>query len=342
LAPGAAGGATTPAPQLALVAGGKLLLVANGSVAQLGPVATGGLASTMTVTGFEWSSDGRYLAWQQINLHSGNGADGATAWYDTVTHRKASWPVAYQASVGWSVTAAGVQSLAAGQDLKSPATLTKYTVGGAVTHQSVTVRTSLTVAGYSGGFVIGPDIVSNSQLYGVSLSGHVTKLQALPKPAPTASPYEMTASSPDGKVFVAEQGDHTDGCGVGPASRIFVINEATGTIKVVPLPAGPKWRVLSFGFDPGDAVDVTLVDCTMRSHMATSAATVSTSGDLVSLKEGTIVSTRAGANVAFQPGYARLGGTEAPVIDLTASAPLVLDGHAVPRVRSAAIAEFAP
>ena len=49
----------------------------------------GGPAEPMTVTDFEWSSDGRYLGWDQSDLTTGRGAVG---WYDTVTHRRAGGP----------------------------------------------------------------------------------------------------------------------------------------------------------------------------------------------------------------------------------------------------------
>ena len=107
-------------------------------------------------------------------------------------------------------------------------------------HRLVVVPISDNVVGYSGGFIMGPDIKTGTQLWRISLGGAVTKLQALPKPASNGPPYEVTAVSPDGKVFAAELGDHTDGCGVGPVSRIFVVNETTGTVSRALMPAGPR------------------------------------------------------------------------------------------------------
>ena len=137
------------------------------------------------------------------------------------------------------MSSSGLALLVAGENLNSPSTLITYKLGGHVGHRSVIVPTSDNVAGYSGGFIMGPDIKSGTQLWRVSSSGAVTKLQALPKPASNGPPYEVTAVSPDGKVFAAELGDHTDGCGVGRASRIFVVDETRGTVSQAFLPAGP-------------------------------------------------------------------------------------------------------
>ena len=204
------------APLLAVLAAGKLTVVQDGVPTAIAPVTVGGTSQPMAVSAFEWSASGLYLGWQQVGRTNSTGAAG---WYDTATHQRTWWRLQYQYGDGWSVTSSGVASLAPGENLGSPATLTRYNVLGAVTHQSVRVQTSDNVAGYSGGFIVGPDIVSGTRMWRVSLSGAVAELKALPKPAENGPPYEVTAASPDGKVFAAELGDHTDGCGVGPASR---------------------------------------------------------------------------------------------------------------------------
>jgi hypothetical protein len=325
-------------PALAVMAGGKLLLVDNGASTAVGPGTVPGITGRMTVTAFEWSASGRYLGWQQTKQSTGASAVG---WYDTVTHRRMSWRFAYEASEDWSVTGSGMASLAAGDSLNAPATLTSYGTNGAVTHRSVRVRTSLTVAGYSGGFIIGPDIVSDDQLWRVSLSGQVTRLPALPKP-PENGLYEVTAASPDGKIFAAELGDHTDGCGVGPASRIFVEDEATGTVRQASLPGGSHWRVQSFVFDPTGTLDATLVDCTQQATMSTTVFSVSPAGTVTSQRHGALVATKAGGSFAYQAGHIHLGGTEAPVLEEVASGPLTVNGRAVPGGAVAATASWAP
>jgi len=324
---------------LAVLEAGKLTLVQNGARTTVGPVDVSGTAKAMTVTDFQWSFSGRYLGWEQSNLSTGRGAIG---WYDTVTHRRVSWPIQVQYPQAWSVTSSGLALLVPGEDLNSPSRLTTYKVDGPVSHRLVVVPTSDDVVGYSGGFIIGPDIKSGTRLWRVSLSGAVTKLQALPKPASNGPPYEVTAVSPDGKVFAAELGDHTDGCGVGPVSRIFVVNETVGTVVRAFLPAGPRWRVQSFVFDPKDTLDATMVDCTEKSTMRTAVLWVSPRGMLTGEKNGALVATAAGGDLAYQAGHIKLGGTEAPILEEVASGPLTVNGQPLATMTAAATVSWAP
>jgi len=326
-------------PALAVLAGGKLTLVQDGATTAIGPVGVSGTAKQLIVTDFQWSASGRYLGWEQSNLTTGRGAIG---WYDTVTHRRRSWRIQVQYSEGLSVSGSGLALLVPGADLSSPSTLTTYEVDGPVSHRSVAVPTSDNVVGYSGGFVMGPDIKSGTQLWRVSLSGAVTKLQALPKPTSSGPPYEVTAVSPDGNVFAAELGDHTDGCGIGPASRILVVNEETGTIRQASLPAGPRWRVEAFVFDPKDTLDATMIDCTQKSTMRTAVLWVSPRGVLTGEKNGALVATAAGGDLAYQAGHIKLGGTEAPTLEEVASAPLTVNGKPLAAMSSAATVSWAP
>jgi len=326
-------------PALAVLAAGRLTLVQDGARKVIGPVDVKGTAKPMTVTDFQWSASGRYLGWEQTNLSTGRGAIG---WYDTVTHRRMSYPTQFQYSEGLSVSSSGLALLVPGADLNSPSTLTTLNVDGHVSRRSVAVPTSDDVVGYSGGFIMGPDIKSGTRLWRVSLAGAVTKLQALPKPASNGPLYEVTAVSPDGTVFAAELGDHTDGCGIGPASRIFVVNETTRTIKQASLPAGPRWRVQSFVFDPKDTLDATMVDCTQQSTMHTAVLWVSPRGVLTGDKKGALVATAAGSDLAYQAGHIKLGGTEAPVLEEIASGPLTVNGKPLAGMNSAATVSWAP
>jgi hypothetical protein len=331
--------AVTRIPALAVLMAGKLTLVQDGSLTTVGPVRVGRAGKAMTVTDFEWSSGGRYLGWDQTDLTTGEGAIG---WYDTVTHRRASWTVEQQYSEGLSVSSSGLALLVAGEDLNSPSTLITYKVGGPVSHRSVRVPTSDNVAGYSGGFIMGPDIKTGTQLWRVSVSGTVTKLKALPKPARNGPPYEVTAVSPDGKVFAAELGDHTDGCGVGPASRIFVFNTARGTVRAASLPTGPRWRVQQFVFDPTDTLDATMIDCTGQSTMRTAVLWVSSKGVLTGDENGALVATSAGGHLAYQAGHIKVGGTEAPILEEIASGPLSVNGKALAAMTAATTVSWAP
>ncbi len=326
-------------PGLAVLASGKLTLVEKGTSAAIGPIHLSGTAKSVVVTDFQWSAGGRYLGWEQSNPNTGR---GAIVWYDTVTHRRMSWAIQIQYSEGWSVRSSGVARLLAGEDLGSPSTLISYNVGGPVRHRLVAVPISDNVVGYSGGFIMGPDIKTGTQLWRISLSGVVTKLQALPKPTSNGPPYEVTAVSPDGKVFAAELGDHTDGCGVGPVSRIFVVNETTGTVSQAFLPAGPRWRVESFVFDPKDTLDATMIDCTQASTMRTTVVWVSGRGVLTGERSGALVATAAGGVLAYQPGHIKLGGTEAPTLEEVAAGPLTVSGRPLASVTTAATVSWAP
>jgi hypothetical protein len=326
-------------PALAVLAAGKLTLVQNGAPTAIGPVGVRGTAKPMTVTDFQWSSSGRYLGWEQSNPNTGRGAIG---WYDTVSHRRMSWSVQVQYSEGWSVSNSGLAVLVPGEDLSSPSTLTTYKVDGTVSHRSVAVPTSDNVVGYSSGFIMGPDIKSGTQLWRVSLSGAVTKLQALPKPPSNGPPYEVTAVSPDGDVFAAELGDHTDGCGIGPASRILMVNETTGNISRASLPTGPRWRVQSFVFDPKDTLDATMVDCTQKTTMRTAVLWVTPRGVLTGEKIGALVATVASGDLAYQAGHIKLGGTEAPTMEEVASGPLSVNGKPLADMNAAAAVSWAP
>ena len=324
---------------MAVLAGGKLTLFNNGGSAPVGPVAVPGTSKPMAVTEFEWSADGRYLGWQQGFPTSEKSMAG---WYDTVTHRRTSWAFQYQYPQGWSVSSSGLASLVAGENLGSPSTLTRYGIDRVVTHQLVHVPIGDYVAGYSGGFIMGPDIATGTRLWRISLSGAVSKLQALPKPATNGPPYETTAVSADGKTFAAELGDHTDGCGIGPASRIFLMDLATGTTRQASLPGGPRWRALSFVFGPDGTLDATLVDCTQKAKMSTTVIWVSPSGSVTAVKHGALVATAAGGNLAYQAGGIHLGGTEAPELDEVATGPRTVDARPVPGVAGAATVSWAP
>jgi hypothetical protein len=332
--------AVTPhVPALAVLMAGRLTVLQDGSRTTVGPARVGRAGKAMTVTDFEWSSDGRYLGWEQSDPITGEGAIG---WYDTVTHRRASWTVTQTYSEGLSVSRSGLALLVAGEDLNSPSTLITYKVGGPVRHRSVKLPTSDNVAGYSGGFIMGPDLKTGTQLWRVSVSGTVTKLKALPKPARNGPPYEVTAVSADGRVFAAELGDHTDGCGVGPPSRVFLFNTAQGTVRAVSLPSGPRWRVQQFIFDPTDTLDATMIDCTGQATMRTAVLWVSSHGVLTGDNKGALVATAASGVLAYQAGHIKVGGTEAPILEEIASGPLRLNGKALTTMKGATTVSWAP
>jgi hypothetical protein len=99
----------------------------------------------------------------------------------------------------------------------------------------------------------------------VSMSGAITKTRAtLPKIASASSPgYEVTAPNSNGTLAAVELGDHTDICGVGPSSTIYVANTITGqvTIQGPPAPKGANLRVNLLAWSPSGVLDATMLYC---------------------------------------------------------------------------------
>jgi len=120
------------------------------------------------------------LGWEQSNLSTGR---ERSAGMTTVTHRRMRIPSSSSTRGFVSVSRSGLALLVPGADLNSASTLTTLNgrwacespVGGRPHERQR--------CGYSGGFIMGPDIKSGTRLWRVSLGGAVTKLQALPKPA---------------------------------------------------------------------------------------------------------------------------------------------------------------
>ena len=325
---------------LAVSTGARLFLVSGSTVTQMGPVLAPGGKGAETISGAQWSASGRYLGWEQ--WAKGNGA-GEVAWYDTLSHRRAQWPISsFPFVAGWSVTNAGVQAFVPGLDITSPSSIISFSTKGTKSTKSVHIPLSDGAAGYSGGFIVGPDIKTSTQLWRVSAAGAVTRLATLPKP-PKESLYEVTAASPDGKVLVAELGDHTDGCGVGPGSKLYVLNTSNGAIKKASLPSGPKWRVWSFVFDPTDAVDATMVNCTEQSIMQATVFGLSSSAAITAKRAGALVGTVAAGQVAYQLGHIKLASTTGgPYLQAVAAGPLNVGGRPIAALGAATTASWAP
>jgi hypothetical protein len=333
-----------PAPLLAVLSGGAVSLVGNGTVKRVGAVPVAGHSGPLQVEAMQFSANGKYLAFEEAQ-----GIGGAVVWVVTATGRHVVWPFRdYTYGAGWSVNASGVTSLEPPQARGESATLTSYGLSGAVSSRAIAgVPTSLAADGYTGGFVVGPDSASGVALTRVSTAGAVSKLATLPMPPKGGPPYEVTAISPDGKVFAAELGDHTDGCGVGPPSRIFLLDTATRAVHEALLPVGPNWRVMSFVFEPNDTVDATLVDCTATSAGAPMPLTtfaISSAGKVLMKATGALIATRAADDLAYEPGEVATGGGAkhvVPVMDLQPTGPLVVNGKAIP-ISGATVAEWAP
>jgi hypothetical protein len=100
--------------------------------------------------------------------------------------------------------------------------------------------------------------------------------------------------------------------------------------------------VESFVFDPKDTLDATMVDCTQKSTMRTTVFWVSPRGVLTGEKNGALVATAAGADLAYQAGHIELGGTEAPILEQVASGPLTVNGKPLASRNAAVTVSWAP
>jgi hypothetical protein len=317
-----------PTPTLAVLSNGTLSLWKDGALSRIGPVSVEGSSGSQVVSAFEWSSDGRYLGFQQGILNSVTSSE--TVWFDTATRKTVSWPENTEYGSAWAITPGGEEDLQPATSPQSGAELMTFHLDGTTTHQSVPVPPSLFVSGSSAGFVVGPDslIGDGGGLEMVALNGAVTNLPSLPAVSSESTPYEDQALSPDGKVYIAELGDHTDGCGVGPPSQLFVVDIAAGSVQQVPLPAGPNWRVVSLGFDPDGAIDATMTDC--GSIENATVFNISPTGAINFSSTGMLSMTTDTGQVASQPGEAQVQAVDQnPELVSTASGPMTIDGQAV-------------
>ncbi len=319
---------------LAVLVNGALFLWKDGALSRIAPASLAESSGPQIVSSFEWASDGRYLGFQEQPPNSG--LPDITAWYDTATRKTVSWSVSTGFGTSWSITSEGEEALQPASSPQSGATLTILHLDGTTSQQTVPVPPSDVVSGSSAGFVVGPDpfIGDGGSLEMVALDGGVTNLPSLPA-ASLNFPYEDQALSPDGKVFIAEQGDHTDGCGAGPPSQLFVVDVAVGSVHQVPLPIGPNWRVGSIAFDPDDTIDATMINCGTSNN--TVVFMISPLGTIKSSTPGALSMTSDGGLVAAQVGgesWQTDNGN--PYVVPTPSGPVTINGQAVPGTASAA------
>jgi hypothetical protein len=87
--------------------------------------------------------------------------------------------------------------------------------------------------------------------------GKTVNIGSLPPPG-ALSPYEQISGSSDGQWVALEKGDHTDVCGVGPTSSLYLMNAATGAVSTPNLPESPGaiWRFGAIKFSPDSILDV--------------------------------------------------------------------------------------
>jgi hypothetical protein len=207
-----------------------------------------------------WSSDGEYLGWMQQSSIAG---PGTLHWVEPGTRRSRTWQVADKERLPSAllVTAEGIATFEPSLN-GSPSQLRLYRLSGA----SSTIPT--VIAGYEAlpyqrGFIsMVPSFESTTYTYyRVGLSGSASSITG-PPGAATSDGQSLTnwAISPSGDTLAAERGDHTDGCGNGPASKLELVSLRTGANSVYPLPKGPRWRVVTLVYSPDGLLEVIAAD----------------------------------------------------------------------------------
>jgi len=216
------------------------------------------------VSQLSWSPDGRYLAWEQSQ--EGSEAEGLVR-VDTRTGAVTSWadagpvgPIAFNGS-----QPIGIES---GEPY-----LNEFDADGSTRPIAIAVKPEITTS-YGSGFAF---ITSDSELnhhpvavFRTDAQGsRVAQAGTLPPEDVTSpgmiSPYEQIAASADGQWIAFEKGDHTDVCGVGPSSRLYLVNTTTRAVTSPQLPvsagSGTVWRFETMMFSQGGILDLSAFQC---------------------------------------------------------------------------------
>jgi len=215
-----------------------------------------------------WSSNGRYLAWIQAP-HSANSTSPQLVEYDLTTKRYEVWT----SNNPFSGLVPGPEGIVA-SDL-SGTDLRQFKVNFASPKViKLPVSAFTTLSAYGAGFLANEFSFPSSGPTGkaspiarVSVAGVVSSTRvALPAIPNVSSPgFEITTASANGDLEGAELGDHTDICGVGPSSVIYIANTLTGRVTWQGPPAprakGSVLRVQSLAFSPGGVLDATMLNC---------------------------------------------------------------------------------
>jgi hypothetical protein len=344
--------AATAAPsasrdRLAIVTGDGVLVwsAAAGARRLASPPAGAAAVSELT-----WSPDGRYLAWEQPQ----KGSDGVeeVVRVDTRTGAETSW-VGGGPQGAIAFNGSHPVSVVSGEPY-----LEQYEDDGSTAPVALAASPDV-AASYGSGFafITGQAELSSDQAAVLRVEagqGRISQAGTLPPSGPPSSlnsPYEQITASSDGQWVAFEKGDHTDGCGVGPPSRLYVLNTATGAVTSpqLPLPAasGAVWRFGTMMFSQDGILEVSAYACqatTQRNPFQTLLLEVDrgharvAARDVVDAQRGP---TRQLAEITGDDALTVVDNTY-PAVEPSGAQQLKIDGRTVPLPATPTLISWAP
>jgi hypothetical protein len=278
-------------------------LDATGARSAAPVLASAGEVPADSVRDLAWSANGRWLGWLQA------GGAGQLVLYDSRAGSRRSWPVP---AGELAVTDAGAVVLTDDHlTVYSPSDAVGRSVPATVGGEGLTVgaRTPDTthfgtpVASFAGGFVVDDQLAAERHRL-VLLPPDGTG-RYLGDAEQSGAPWGTAAVSADGRTLAVERGDHTDFCGVGPASELALVDLTTGAQQLAPAPVPgsrgtPRIQQLSSAQGTWGA---SVASCEPGVDPHPSAYFEFTSGSWVLVKDAVLAAARGpGGLLAFSAG----------------------------------------
>lgn len=232
------------APALAVATGKGMYLWQDGKARLLGPRQPAHLPA--------WSPNGRYLVWA-----TGKYGTSLALW-DSKTHRLASHP--FTQLFAMAVNNNGIAYVTDGTYY--------YDVAHGKVHKipqpsSDDYPSTAYPGGFFGVFLSGQTGQTGSQLVEFGSNGVDHTVRSLPSFPLSQPPLEGIWSDGSGAVIALEHGDHTDTCGAGPTSSLYVVRHRR-QLNHYKLPAPPPGAVQRFWnvhFGPAGSIFVSVYEC---------------------------------------------------------------------------------
>jgi len=210
-----------------------------------------------------WSADGDYLAWVQRPLSPDESGRAELVEFDVLTHHSTIWSTKDFDLTGIVPSSSGV--LTDEYFSSSTTQLLKFNLNGSTTTTSISVPGGDAFVAYGDGFLAASNFpgAEGSNVERVSIDGTVitTPAKLSVVPGNESGLYETAAASEDGEFMADELGDHTDVGGVGPSSKITIVNTISGSVSTTGPPTpkdGSVLRVNSMSWSPSGVLDVTM------------------------------------------------------------------------------------